>query len=103
MQEDSNWKSRSTTYNLSEQIDDMTEGVESQWLRANVDFKHPVVISTKCLKEKLQALWKTAQDIVRKRVKKAVVSSFEAKLDKLLDITKCKCEIQTCKEIGCAG
>ena len=59
--------------------------------------------STKCLKEKVQALWKTAQDVVRKRVKKAVVSSFEAKLDKLLDITKCKCEIQTCKEIGCAG
>ena len=103
MQEDSKWKGRSTSYTLSEQLDDMTAVVENQWKKANVDFTPPVVISTQSLKERLQTAWKTGQEIAQRKTNKAKVKMFDEKLDKLVDITKCKCTIKTCAEFDCQG
>ena len=45
-----------------------------------------------------------AGDIAWKRVSKAKqIKTYEEKLDKLMDITKCRCEIITCMERQCLG
>ena len=46
LQEDSKWNGRTASYTLVEQLDDMTEVVESQWKRANADIQPPVLIGT---------------------------------------------------------
>ena len=35
--------------------------------------------------------------------KKTQIEAFEDKLDKLYDITKCQCKIETCDEVACPG
>ena len=54
--------------------------------------------------QRIERDWKMAQDISGKRVTtKKIVQGFEDKLDKLFDITKCKCPILTCQERECLG
>ena len=100
--EDSKLKGRAASYTLAEQLDDMTEAVENQWKRANNDFQPPVVITSYSLRVKLSEAWEMATQIAQGRMPKAIkLKNFEAKLDKLLDLSKCKCEIKTCQDFGC--
>ena len=104
LQEDTNLKGRSASYTLDEQLDDMTAAVENQWKRANNDFQPPVVITSDRLRVKLSEAWEIAKQISQNKKPKAQkVKNLEDKLDKLLDLTKCKCEIRTCEEHGCPG
>ena len=91
-----------SSYTLSELARDMTAALMENWKRANAEFKFPVVISEKSIQDKLKLAWETVQKIVWKKItKKNQISTFEAKLDKLVDITKCKCQIQKCNIFGC--
>ena len=87
---------------LGELARDMTAALMENWKRANAEFKVPVVISEKAIQDKLKLAWETVQKIVWKKITKLTqISTFEAKLDKLVDITKCKCQIQPCQIFGC--
>ena len=91
-----------TLITVKELSSKMAETVISQWLRANVEFSPPVVITAKQLEVKLKGFWETARDIAHKRItKKKQIESFEQKLDKILDITKCRCQILSCKDFDC--
>ena len=94
--------SRSYTYSVSEMISDMLKSIKVQWSRANVDFKEPVILSDDALKKKLKLALETAQNIAVKKITKAAqIKPFEDKLDKLLDINRCRCDILLCKDLGC--
>ena len=94
--------SRSYTYSVSEMISDMVKSIKVQWSRANIDFKEPVILPDAALRKKLMLAWETAQNIALKRITKAAqIKPFEDKLDKLLDITRCRCDILLCKDLGC--
>ena len=89
-------------YPVSELVIDMAKALSDQWLKANNSFVPPVVIGDLGIQKRLQTAWETLQKIVWKRkLKEAQVKEFEAKLDKLVDITKCKCEIETCESLNC--
>ena len=77
-------------YPVGDLVNDMTSALIAQWHKANVDFEFPVVIGDKSIKRKLQESWATVQNIAWKRVtKRTQIDTFEAKLDELVDITKC--------------
>ena len=91
-------------YTVKELIRDVAKGVNAMWIKANAEFVPPVVISTKGLEDRIEREWKMAGDIAWKRISKAKqIKTFEEKLDKLMDITKCRCEIITCMERQCLG
>ena len=102
LQEDSSKKGRSYSYPMSELVQDMTTAVIEQFLRANKEFQPPVVVSERGIQIKLKTAWETAQKIAIKHfTKKSKIKAFEDKLDKLLDITKCRCSIKLCHDFGC--
>jgi hypothetical protein len=95
---------RSYSYQLQELVSDMTDALLAQWRRANIEFKPPVTITKYGIEKKLKLAWETAQKIASKHItKQNQIKAFEEKLDKLLDITKCKCVILLCQESGCPG
>ena len=66
-------------------------------------FKPPVVITEVTVVKKVKAAWETANKIVWKQItKKSQTQAFKNKLDKILDITKCRCTILACSQYGCA-
>ena len=91
------------SYPISQITKDVADAVYALWLKANMDFQTPVVCSVKSLQRTLEKAWNTAQDIVRNRVtkkrevtKEEQIDRFNARLDKLLDKSKCRCCIQLC-------
>jgi hypothetical protein len=102
LQEDTLKKGRSYSYPLTQLVQDMTTAVIDQYLRANKEFQPPVVVSERAIQIKLKTAWETAQKIAMKHLtKKSQIEAFEDKLDKLLDITKCRCSIKLCQDFGC--
>lgn len=95
-------KTMTTTYPVNELSIEMAKAVMAQWQRANVGFQPPVVIAQDGLVKKIKLAWETASNIAWKRItKKAQIKTFEDKLDKLVDITKCRCDIISCEDFGC--
>ena len=79
----------------------MTNAVIAQWKKANVEFQPPVVIQEAAIKIILKTAWETAQKISLKKITKTGQNTvFEVKLDKLLDITKCRCDIKCIVQCG---
>ena len=71
--------------------------VLKQWSQSNALFMTPVVISQKTLSDKILTAWIKFRDISnRKETKEKIIKLWEGKLDKLLDITKCRCKILLC-------
>ena len=76
--------------------------VVNLWQKSNNKFKPPVTIQSKSIKTRLLSAWGKVSDISRKRItKKAEVDKWRDKLDSLLDITVCQCEIVKCKGDPC--
>ena len=91
-----------STYPLKYLARDMTEALLNVWHKANLQFCPPVVTAEDSIQKKLKLAWETLQNIAWKRVtKKSQIEAFEGKLDKLVDITKCRCEIVLCDSFGC--
>ena len=91
-------------YPISELTKDMSEAVLVTWVRANAQFKEPVISSKKSLANRIQKDWILAQKIANNNVSKKERDKFDAKLDKLYDITKCRCLIVKCSEfVSCSG
>ena len=97
-----------TKYTVKDLVKDLAAAVNAQWLRANAEFvnneKHQVVISEHGLEQRIEREWKMVQDIAWNRITKVkTVTTFEERLDKLLDITRCRCTKITCMERECLG
>ena len=70
-----------------------------QWERANVKFKHPVVIQEQALCKKITSCWTKANKVAKEKCSLAEKKYMVDHLDKLLNITNCchtifKCEDQ---------
>ena len=74
----------------------------AQWRKSNVKFAPPVVISREALSKRLQTAWTSISAIARGKAKKADKEQWEAKLDKLLDVTVCQCEISVPRSLPTA-
>ena len=92
-----------SVYTVQELSVKMTQALTAQWRRANVAFHPPVTITDNSIERKLKLAWETAMKIAsRKITKKVQVEAFENKLDKLVDITWCRCKITSCEELDCS-
>ena len=78
-------------------MDIVVTSVRRLWLKSNSQFMPPVTVEDKSVKKKLMDAWGKASDITMRRItKQKIISSFEEKLDKLLDLTVCQCVIELC-------
>ena len=91
-----------TIYTVKELSVKMAQALTAQWKRANVEFKPPVTISDIAIQMKLKLAWETAKKIALKKItKKVQIETFASKLDKLVDITWCRCKITSCEVLDC--
>ena len=74
----------------------VAESVLAQWSKSNIKFSPPVIVTRNALAQKLQTAWDSSSLISRGRAKKTDKLWLEAKLDKLLDLTVCQCEVSLC-------
>ena len=91
-----------TVYTVQELTVKMAQALTAQWKRANVAFHPPVTITDEAIKKKLNLAWETAMKIAKKKSNKVQKETFESKLDKLVDITWCRCKITSCEELDCS-
>ena len=78
---------------------EVAECVIQKWLKSNSGFVPPVVQTKISLAQKLERAWMKYTSIVRGREKALVKCEWMEKLDSLLDITVCQCNIWLCLEI----
>ena len=98
-QEEERDKRQFTTFEMMSKV---ASEVSAQWLKANHKFVPPVVIMEKSIIKRLVDSWGKVRDIAQgKMTKKASVQEWESKLDKLFDITVCKCDIKLCSDSDC--
>ena len=72
--------------------------VTTIWCSSNPQFVPPVVSSSKSLADRISIAWKKFQSICHGRENKKTADTWTAKLDKLFDITICRCSIFLCEE-----
>jgi hypothetical protein len=80
--------------------------IKQRWQRANFKFQPPVIVQDKVVLDKLTAMWDKAYKISCKKVtSQPDISRLETQLDKLLDMTKCRCPMFDCDadEVKCTG
>ena len=86
-------------FTILEMMSKVASEVIAQWLKANHKFVPPVVIMEKSVTKTLVDSWGKVRDIAQGKItKKASVQEWKWKLDKLFDITVCKCEIKLCSD-----
>jgi hypothetical protein len=85
-------------YNVKDLCNDLAAGVLVPWVKANALFQAPVITSCKSLSNRIQNYWQLAQRIVNNKAKKKETEKFNENLDKMYDLTKCRCPILTCDE-----
>ena len=66
--------------------------IKDSWSRASSLFESPVIVSDQRIKRH-----------ITNNFKSSVIVPFKQKLDSLLDLTKCRCTIQNCEEMGGKG
>ena len=93
-----------TTHDTRALAKEILSEVRMRWNRASAKFKPPVTAADVTIENKLVSLWDKASQIAWKRLTSAKeINKFEEQLDKLFDITKCKCPIVSCDEFPCTG
>ena len=80
-------------YSSSSLANDIYNELIMIWQRANTGFQVPVLNSKVTVVKRIQDVWEKANDISLGRGKLALKEAFISKLDKLFDITNCKCDI----------
>jgi hypothetical protein len=88
-------------YSGDQLVDEVTEGMLAIWERANAKFCEPVINTKRRIKTKVKALWEQATEIALGRGRLDEKHKFIEKLDRLVDILNCKCDIIYCAEFGC--
>jgi len=88
-------------YTTDELIADITTGLLAQWSKASPKFCEPVMNSHVRIRSKLKAVWEQATKVSSGRAKLDEKQRFMDKLDRMLDILTCKCDIKNCANAGC--
>ena len=95
---------RRNMYTVKQMMEDLLPHVKCQWEKASSKLKAPILIQDKTIVNKLVKYWEQVRDVSSGRMnnaqKKEVLNS---QLDKLLDMTQCRCTILTCPEATCMG
>ena len=90
-------------FTVKDMVKEVCSAVKIQWQKANALFVPPVIISDKSIIDKISEFWDLATNISLKRIKKDKKEKFERKLDSLLDILCCKCNIVSCIYFECSA
>ena len=77
-------------------LSQVAENVLVQWQKSNIKFAPPVIVNKKTIIKRLHDAWEKVGMICWGRANKADKDMMESKLDKLLDLTVCQCEIVLC-------
>ena len=105
MQEDSlHINITKNNYPLKSMAKDLVPLIQAQWKKSNDSFIPPVIKNDKTIADIIVAKWNTLSEIARNKAsgrKKTIIDT----LDKLFDISTCRCEIFLCNDenIDCNG
>ena len=75
-------------YSVRDLSKDLAQAVMVPWSYANALFKHPVVVSSDGLVNKIRKDWDLGQRISLNNGTKRQIEDFEKRLDRLYDLTK---------------
>ena len=76
----------------------VAEEIQSRWSNSNSELKEPVISNQKVIETRLSRAWSTYSEIARGKARRKTKDEWERKLDKLLDISYCRCSIFHCGE-----
>ena len=71
----------------------VAKDVITRWSNSNSEFKDLVVYGQKAIQQHLNRAWNTFSEIARGKAQKATIEECEPKLDRLLDLSICRCPI----------
>ena len=96
------YSSNQSTMGMLEKV---LEQIKVRWKRANFKFQPPLTAQDKSILDRLSSLWEKCSKIARDRASVKDKIKFEEGLDKLFDITKCKCPFVSCDNelVTCTG
>ena len=90
-------------YPIEKLAGDITADVIKLWRKANDLFQPPVIFAERSIERKISVAWKAAVEIANGKKKESQKNTFQEKLDYLLDIASCSCNIILCEEANCPG
>ena len=91
-------------YTVHQMMEDLMPLLKCQWEKANSQLKHPVLFQDKTIIKKLEKYWGTVSDIANGRQNnKKKKDDFMLEMEKLFDLTRCRCVIKACEEENCDG
>ena len=74
-----------------------------KWKLGNSKFSSPIIIKEEAIVTALMKYWPEDHDHSYKKMPKSKQQSFLKRLDKIMDLLKCKCIISTSQESNCDG
>ena len=81
---------------VNDLMTEVATSVIKQWQISNNKLKPPVIVTNRALRLRLKTAWENVGRIARGKAEDSVKVKWDAKLDKLLDLTVCQCEIVLC-------
>lgn len=91
-------------YTVHQRMEDWLPLLKIQWEKANCQLKQSVLFQDKTIVQKLENYWGKVSDITNGRLNnKKKKEEFMLELEKLLDLTRCRCVIKSCEEANCDG
>ena len=85
---------------MQEIFSEVAIDIAARWSSSNSELNEPVVCSEKAVQLRLSRAWATISEIARGKARKAIKEEWEPRLDKLFDISFCRCPIVLCGEDG---
>ena len=85
-----------TNYSISNLARELTKFIFDQWQKSNDSFQPPVTKDTRTIAESIESKWIILRQISRNKAKKSSKEKVLPLLDKLFDITICRCEVYLC-------
>ena len=86
-----------TNQSIRVMMDKVLEEIRARWKRANFKFQPPVTATDRSILDRLSALWEKCSKISRNKSNAKEKNKFEDSLDRLFDITKCRCPLLACE------
>ena len=86
---------------VDELVTMMFSVLAGQWANANPKFKFTILNHEMTVMKKLKCLWEQAVHFSEGNGRIKDKERFAAKLDKLVNVLNCKCQICLCSEFGC--
>ena len=90
---------------ISDIARELTKLILNQWQKSNDDFQPPVTKDARSISRSIESKWRLLRLISRNKANKGSKEIIMPLLDKLFDITNCRCEIYLCNHdtVNCDG